>query len=628
MDPRLLRHYNTELAHLREMGAEFAQQFPKIAARLGMSGIEVADPYVERLLEGSAFLAARVQLKLEEEFPRFTQRLTQAVLPQAVCPTPSMLIARLTPDLGNPNLAAGFTVPRHTAMSANQTFGEATACEFRTSADLTLWPIELAEASYLARVSDLPLTTLPGTRAIAGRVRGALRLRLSTPEGLSFNALDLDTLRLYFAGGDEIAYKLFEFVAGNTLGVTIGTPQRPVTLLGSLPASAVSPVGFDDNEALLPVTPNAFQGYRLLHEYFAFPQRFRFVEIAGLKNALSGFASREIELTLLLSTGDAVLERIVSREHVLLDCVPVINLFPKHADRAFVSESVADFHVVPDRTRPLDFEVHSVTGVTGYGAGDDSEQVFHPFYADYLADRPEDSAYFTVQREPRVVPVQRKRSGYRTEYVGSEVFVSIVDPRDAPFSGDLRQLAFETLCTNRDLPLLMPLGSAHGDFTLDIAAPVTSVKCAGGPSAPAAPCLDAGQGWRLVDQLSLHYLSLYDGDAREGAAALRALLNLHVPASDAAGRNQIAGLLSVRAKPVVRRLRLPGPIAFGRGLEIELAADDMAFQGGSAYLLGCTLDRFFARYVSINSFVQTVLRTAARGEILRLPPRCGTRPVL
>jgi type VI secretion system protein ImpG len=628
MDPRLLRHYNTELAHLREMGAEFAKQFPKIAARLGMTGIDVADPYVERLLEGSAFLAARVQLKLAEEFPRFTQRLTQAVLPQSVCPTPSMLIARLTPDLSNPNLAAGFTVPRHTALIANQTIGETTACEFRTAADLTLWPIELAEARYVTRVTDLPLTTLPGTRAVANRIRGALRLRLCTPEGLSFDALDLDTLRLHFAGGDEIAYKLFEFVAGNTLAITVSTPQRPDVHIATLPAAALSFAGFDDNEALLPVTPNAFQGYRLLHEYFAFPQRFRFVEIAGFADVLRGFASRELELTILLASGDASLERVVSREHVLLDCVPVINLFPKHADRAFVSDSVTDFHVVPDRTRPLDFEVHSVTGVTGHGAGDDSEQVFHPFYADYLADRPEDSAYFTVQREPRVVPVQRKRSGYRTEYVGSEVFVSIVDPREAPYRGDLRQLAFETLCTNRDLPLLLPLGSASGDFTLDIAAPVTSVRCVGSPSAPAAPCLDAGQGWRLVDQLALHYLSLYDGDAHEGAAALRALLMLHIPANDDVGRNQIAGVLSVRAKPVVRRLGLSGPIAFGRGLEIELATDDMAFQGGSAYLLGCTLDRFFARYVSINAFVQTVLRTTARGEILRLPPRCGTRPIL
>lgn len=627
MDPRLLRHYNTELAHLREMGAEFAQQFPKIAARLGLSGLEVSDPYVERLLEGTAFLAARVQLKLEEEYPRFTQQLTQVVLPQAGCPTPSMLIARLAPDLANPNLATGFTVPRNTALFAAHLAGDANACEFRTGADLTLWPIELTEARYLAQVSDLPLTTLPATRALAKRVKGALRLQLTAAEGLSFDLLTLDRLRLYFSGGDETAYSLLERVTGNALAIVISTPQRTAGRIDTLPGDAIRCVGFDDHEALLPVTPNAFQGYRLLHEYFAFAPRFRFAEIDGLADVLPFHASREIELTILLGSGDAALERIVSREHVLLDCVPAVNLFPKHADRAFVSDGVSELHVVPDRTSPLDYEVHTVTAVAGYGAGGDTEQDFQPFYGDFLADRPVDAAYFTVRREPRVVPAERKRSGYRTDYVGSEVFVSIVDPNEAPYRGDLRQLAFKTLCTNRDLPLLMPHGAAQRDLTLDIAAPVTSVRCVMRPSPPAAPCLDAGQGWRLIDQLSLHYLSLYDGDAREGAAALRALLTLHVPANDDAGRRQIAGILSVHATPVVRRLPMPGPIAFGRGLQIEVEVEDLAFQGGSAYLLGNVLGHFFARYVSINTFVQTVMRTTARGEILRLPSRCGIRPI-
>ncbi|KXU83306.1 type VI secretion system protein ImpG [Paraburkholderia monticola] len=627
MDPRLLKHYNTELTHLREMGAEFAQQFPKIAARLGMNSFEVADPYVERLLEGCAFLAARVQLKLEEEFPRFTQHLTQVVLPQSACPTPSMLIARLAPDLANPNLVTGFTVPRHTTLIASHASGDAVPCQFRTSADLTLWPLELTDARYLAQVTDLPLMTLPETRSLARSVKGALRLRLSVAEGLSFNMLSLDSLRLYFAGSDDTAWKLFEFVTGSALAVVVSTPQRPVSQVETLAGDFVGSAGFDDAEALLPVTPNAFQGYRLLHEYFAFAERFRFAVIDGLSAVLPSFASREIQLTILLANGDAALERVVSREHLLLDCVPAINLFSKHADRAFVSDSVAEFHVVPDRTRPLDYEVHTVTAVSGYSAGDDREQAFHPFYADFLADRPEDAAYFTARREPRVVPAERKRSGYRTEYVGSEVFVSIVDPREAPFRGDLRQLSFDTLCTNRDLPLFMPYGGTQSDFALDIAAPVASVRCITRPSPPAAPGLDFGHGWRLVDQLSLHYLSLYDGDAQAGAAALRALLTLHVRGNDEASHRQIAGVLSVRATPVVRRLPMPGPIAFGRGLQIEVDVEEMAFQGGSAYLLGCVLDRFFARYVSINTFVQTVLRTTTRGEILHLPPRCGIRPI-
>ncbi|SAK50874.1 type VI secretion system baseplate subunit TssF [Caballeronia ptereochthonis] len=626
MDPRLLRHYNTELAHLREMGAEFAQRFPKIAARLGMSGIDVADPYVERLLEGTAFLAARVQLKLEEEFPRFTQQLTHVVLPQAACPTPAMLIARLSPDLANPNLADGFTVPRHTALFSTRAPAQTTPCEFRTSAALTLWPIELTDARYLAQTPDLPLAALPATRVLAHHVKAALRIRLATPEGLSFDALRLDALSLYFAGGDDTAYRLFELVLGGTLAIVVSTPERPSGALAALPGDAVGPAGFGEDEALLPVTPNAFQGYRVLHEYFALPERFRFARIEGLADVLPGFAAREIELTFLLATGDASLERIVTKEHVLLDCVPAINLFPKLADRALVTDAAARFHVVPERTHPLDFEVHSVTGVSGYGANDDSEQTFHPFYADFLADRPGDAAYFTTEREPRLVPAGRRKSGARTEYVGSETYVSIVDPHAAPYRGSLRQLAFATLCSNRDLPLMMSQGAPGSDFSLDIAAPVAAVKCVSGPSRPAPAPLDAGQSWRLIDQLSLHYLSLCNGP-REAAAALRALLMLHVAPTDHAGRGQVAGVVSVDAKPVVRRLPMPGPIAFGRGLSIDVLVDDLAFQGGSAWLFGCVLDRFFARYVSINSFVQTVLGTSARGEILRLPPRCGTRAI-
>ncbi|MFM0325607.1 type VI secretion system baseplate subunit TssF [Caballeronia glebae] len=629
MDPRLLRHYNTELAYLREMGAEFAQQFPKIAARLGMSGIDVADPYVERLLEGTAFLAARVQLKIEEEFPRFTQQLAHVVLPQAACPTPSMLIARLAPDLANPNLAEGFTVPRGTALisrHAASASAHTTPCEFRTGADLTLWPVELTEARYVAQMHDLPLAALPATRSLAPRVKGALRIRLATPEGLSFDALRLNALSLYFAGGDETAYRLYERVMSGTLAIVVSTPERPSRALAVLPADALAPAGFDAREALLPVTPNAFQGYRLLHEYFALPERFRFARVAGLADVLPSFASREIELTFLLASDDASLERIVTREHVLLDCVPAINLFAKHADRALVTESAARFHVVPDRTHPLDFEVHSVTAVSGYGANDDTEQTFHPFYADFLADRPGDAAYFTTEREPRIVAAGRRKSGARTEYVGSETYVSIVDPNAAPYRGALRQLAFATLCTNRDLPLAMPRSATGHDFSLDIAAPVSNVRCVSGPSRPAPANLDAARSWRLIDQLSLHYLSVSNGP-REAAAALRALLMLHVADTDQAGASQVAGVVAVDARGVVRRLPMPGPIAFGRGLMIDVLVDDLAFQGGSAWLFGCVLDRFFARYVSINTFVQTVLRTSARGEILRLPPRCGTRAI-
>src|SRR4051812_27304749 len=182
MDPRLLRHYNVELQHLREMGAEFAQQFPKIAARLGMNGLEVADPYVERLLEGVAFLAARVQLKLDAEFPRFTQALLEMVYPHYLAPTPSMMIAQLKPDTNDPNLASGSTVARGSTLTGLMGADDSTACDFRTAHDVTLWPIEIVSASYFSFAPDLPLNTLP----IAQRIKGGLRIRLKTTAGLKF----------------------------------------------------------------------------------------------------------------------------------------------------------------------------------------------------------------------------------------------------------------------------------------------------------------------------------------------------------------------------------------------------------------------------------------------------------
>src|SRR3954470_21420637 len=139
MDPRLLQYYNIELQHLREMGAEFAQQFPKVAARLGMNGLEVTDPYVERLLEGVGFLAARVHLKLDAEFPRFTQALLETIYPHYLSPTPSMAMMQFEPILEEPGLAQGYKIPRQTQVRSQLGKGDQTACIYTTGHNVTLW---------------------------------------------------------------------------------------------------------------------------------------------------------------------------------------------------------------------------------------------------------------------------------------------------------------------------------------------------------------------------------------------------------------------------------------------------------------------------------------------------------
>jgi type VI secretion system protein ImpG len=625
MDPRLLQYYNLELQHLRETGAEFAQQFPKIAARLGMHGLEVADPYVERLLEGVAFLAARVQLKIDAEFPRFTQALLEIIYPHYLAPTPSMLVAQLNPDVNDPTLGAGPRVPRGTTLSGLQGPDDATACDFRTAHDVTLWPLEIVSVNYFSFAPDLPLNTLP----VAKSIRGGLRIRLKTT-GMTFAKTAIDQLCFYLSGRDDVANKLYELCLATGLGTVVWPAKSPNPRAEFLPASSIRPVGFTDAEALLPVTLRSFQGYRLLQEYFSFPQRFRFFELAGLSRALRRVDADQVDLVMLFGRGDGTLESgVVDVSNLSLFCTPAINLFHKRADRIQVSDNAHEYHVVPDRTRPLDFEVYQVTSVVGHGIGTDSEQPFLPFYEAYSTDEDSlKSAYFTSRREPRLVTQASRRRGVRTSYIGTEVFLSLVDARQAPFSGDLRQLSIETMCTNRDLVLQMPVGVAAGDLALDMAAPVKTTRVVAGPSSPYAPIADGALSWRAISHLSLNYLSLTQSTPEEGASALRDLLELYAASADVNARRQIEGIRSVRIARIVRRLREPGPLAFGRGLEINLNVDEMAFQGASAYLLGAVLDRYFARHVSINSFTETVLRSDARGEISRWAMQQGARPTL
>jgi type VI secretion system protein ImpG len=622
MDPRILAYYSRELQYLREMGGEFAREFPKVAGRLGLESLECSDPYVERLLESFAFLTARVQLKLDSEFPRFTQHLLDVVYPHYLAPTPSMAVLQLQPSLSDGALANGFKVPRGAVLKSLVGRGEQTSCEYRTAHDVSLWPLELSSAEYSPVLADLGSVRLP-TRA-----RAAIRLRLRATAGLAMSNLAVSSLPVFLRGGDEIAMRLYELLLAHAVGLAarpIGSGERWVQLLSE---GAVNAVGFEDEQALLPYGPRSFRGYRLLQEYFAFPSRFLFVELSGLAEVVRRCAEPEMELIVLLDAADPRLERAVGASQFGLHCSPAINLFPRRADRIHLDASLSEFHVVPDRTRPMDFEVHSVTEVVGHGTGADEQQVFMPLYAAPDQTSRAGTAFYTVQRQPRMLSPKQRAQGARSTYVGSEVFVSLVDEAEAPYSPNLKQLGINLLCTNRDLPLHLPLDQKSTAFTLETGAPVVSIRCVAGPTAPRPSHAHGDPTWRFISHLSLNHLSLVDTENGGGARALQEMLSLYSDSSDAVARRLIDGVKAVSSQPVTRRLPLPGPVAFGRGLEIALTCDEVAFEGTGVFLLGAVLERFFAKSVSINSFTETVLRTIQRGEVARWPIRIGHRPSL
>ncbi|MCG6860500.1 MAG: type VI secretion system baseplate subunit TssF [Chromatiaceae bacterium] len=625
MDPRFLDLYNRELRHIREMGGEFAAQFPKVASRLGLDSFECADPYVERLLEGFAFLAARVQLKIDSEFPRFTHHLLESVYPHYLTPTPSMAVVRFGPDMMEGSLAEGFDIPRDTALRSLLRKGDATPCTYRTAHDLTLWPLEVERGEYIGSPSALPEVTFPGTAPL----KSGIRLRLKVNAGLKFSELAMDTLDIYLRGKDAIPMRLYEHIRSNAVGLAARPAQSKKKSDWIVwDKSHIEPLGFEPEQALLPVGVRSFDGYRLLHEYFAFPQRFMFVRVKGLKPAVRRALDTGLDLLILFDRADPALETQVTSGLFNLHCTPVINLFPKRMDRVHLSQKEHEYHIVPERTRPMDFEVFSVASVVGYGKAVEPEREFLPFYsATHPSFHLSPSAYYTLHREKRLLSSRRQQRniGPRSSYIGSEIFVALVDAEQAPISTELRQLGVEALCTNRDLPLLMSLGSGSTDFTWDFSGPVDNVRCVSGPSKPRPSPVDGDTHWRLISHLTLNYLSLASG---EGAMALRELLGLYAFLNEDQVRKEIEGVASVASKPVYRRIATNAGSAFGRGLEIALDFDETQFEGTGCFLLGAVLEQFLSKYVSLNSFTETVVRTVDRGEIIRWPMRSGRRQVL
>lgn len=622
-EEKLLEYYEKELQFLRDTGTEFAKRFPGVASRLDLGGFKCSDPYVERLLEGFAFLTARIQYKIDAEYPKFTQNLLNMVYPHYLSPIPSMAIVKFDADMSGSLTGDGFLLPRGSRLKTDEG-SNYTRCEFRTAHQVALWPVELRQATYL---STAEANYYAG--ALSG-VKSGIHLKLHSAESTPFNTIKMDDLIFYIDGSGEIAGRLYELLSGKTHSIVIRPDRQNLASLWEqrLPSSVLSPIGFSEEEALLPYTDASFQGYRLLQEYYALPERFLFFQLSGLGKAIKYCTENDkvLDIIILFSEKNDLLQNAISHSNFSLHCTPTINLFPKRANRIHLSPKHNKYHVIVERTAPFDYEVHSITKVTGFDTNLKEKQQFIPFYAhnaNYasLADH----SYYTLHREETLPPTNEKR---KRKYAGSDVYLSLVDEAEAPYSPDLKQLAVEALCTNRGLPLEIAANKGRIIFTLEDSAPITTVQSLAGPTMPHRSYQDGEHAWRLISQLSLNYLSLLDKDSKEGASALRELLRLYSHTSSLSTKKQIDGILNVTSNPLIQRLPGAGPITFGRGIEIQLFCQENSFDGTGVFILGSVLERFFSKYVSINSFTQTVLISSERGELMRWPVRSGTATIL
>lgn len=623
MDTRLLKHYEEELSFIREMGAEFAASYPKIASRLGMEGLEVFDPYVERLLEGFAFLASRVQLELTLQYPTFTQNLLEIVYPHYTAPTPSMMIVRMSPDPAQGGLEDGFPLPAGTRLRSPHRDGESTTCQFRTAHAVTLWPLEIAEAEYIDGRGALVAAGL-GEEDTA---RAAIRLRLRHTGGEAISSLDLNELTLYLGGSGPEPWRLYETLSRDAVGLYARSTVRRDDWIQRLGHCPVEPVGFSKDEALLPYPGQSFDGYRLMQEYFALPQRFFFIRLSELKRGVARNDAPEIDLYILLSTSVSELVDVVQPSSFDLFATPAINLFDKRCDRVHLNDRAVDFHIVPERTSPLDYEIHHIKKIVGVSSEGEDDLEFRPFYStdDITAAGDTHECYYSLKRRMRQRSEKQRLKGARTSYLGSEIFVMLVDRNHAPYPKTIEQLAVGAVCTNRDLPLILSIGGGSTDFVLPDGGPVSDVRALVSPTRPRPSLAQGDAAWRIISHLSLNYLSIADADRGGGAQALRELLAIYSPLGDRAMAKQLEGVVGVSSRPIVRRVRDSVLSTAVRGMEVTVEFDESVFEGTGVFLLGAVLERFFAKYVALNSFTETVIRSQDRGEIARWTARSGNR---
>lgn len=615
MDPRLLRFYNEELVYLREGAREFGLEHDVAAGYLGLKTPNDPDPYVERLLEGVAYLTARVKLKQSDQFPEFTQHLLQAVQPNYLAPTPSMFVAALEPILEDEALAKGVTVPRLSAMTA-PTPNHETPCTFRTGQAVTLYPLRLEHAEYLpSRAAAAPFAAAAGVRAEAG-----LRLVFRSTAG-PLSAIRPGSLPVFLAGSETLPGELYRHLVGETVAVV----ASPDVAEGWTRLPRPEPYGFSDDCALLPHDGRSFRGYRVLAEYFACPERFLFASLEGLDQAFAG-ADETCEVVLLFSRTAPSLIDAVSPANLRLFCTPAINLFEMSLGRTAFTPFEHEQLILPDRTRPLDYEIHRVLEVTAHTRSGDVRPAA-PLYAFGALLHDLRDAIFHVSRvRPRRLSTREQRVRRRTDYIGTETWIGLSTPGDPDRLDSIAEIGVRALVTNRELPELLRFANRGEGFTLS-APGVKGVEVVRAPTRPRPPLGLAESAWRVISHLTPNYGSLVS-DPDGSPALLRDHLALYGRADDPLMRRQVDGVLSVRSDTVTRRVSGHDRLAFARGQRVRIRLDDAAFDNSRMFLFSAVLDRFLSEFASINSFVETVFDSPDQGEFMRWPPRTGQRPTI
>ncbi len=577
----MFRHYyNEQLRSLRELAKEFSNAYPSLAPLLvGQS----PDPDVERLLEGIAFLNGMLHEKLDDEFPEIIHGLTDLVFPHFLRPLPSVTLMAFTPK---PALKEVATVKAGVQLASKEVRG--TSCFFRTISDLYVHPLELTGADYV-RDDGHP-----------GSIRLSLQLR-----GMSLDSWNPSCLRFHLAGAFSESADLLMLLLLYTESIAI-TPEEEGEAC-CLGPEALQPAGFDRLEQLLPFPEHTFPGYRILQEYFLFPQKFMFFDLNMQDKWKSKGKGDSFSITFRLGKFPFAPPK-VRKESFLLNVVPAVNLFAMDAEPVSVDQKHEEYGLYPASDNRGNYEIHSIDRVVGIRPGSVEQREYAPF--EYFQDQNSASPVYEVRRRP--------------SKVGRDLDVSIALIYPERVERYTRETLSITLtCSNGALP--EHLGPGDICVPTSTSPELLNFRNILTPAPSVQPPLGSNKLWQFLSHLSLNFLSVASLDNT------RELLNLYIfpeerDKSRVASNIRKVGGLEGLEKQASQRL-VDGYMMRGTDIRLKMRQDHFS-SPGDMFLFGSVLDYFFGVYSSMNTYTMLAVEETITGNVYSWKPRIGDRFLL
>lgn len=591
-----LAYFQRELNYLKQAGQAFAQKHPKTAGQLSFHAGAPQDPEVERLVESFAFLTAQLHQKVDEQSPKIARDLLHVLYPQFTQPLPSVGIAQFEYDTTRSSLSQPYTVARHTELFAYDV--NQNVIRFQTAYPVTLHPLSVRAAHF---VPGYKLSQYINTNLAPFYIKLILSI-----ESQNLNNNPLKNLMFYLKGDRFTSACLYQALMKHPQSTLLY--QCNDQGIKRLRNAYIRPMGFDRSEQLCPSPEYTHPAYQLLLEYFHAPEKHFFITLEGLDNVQLSENTKNIDIFLPVFDEKIPLDLIISQDNFALGCTPIVNIFEKTTDPFSLTHEKNEYKLIPDRRGEHAFEIHSILNV--YGTGRDG-QTYH--YAPYHAFQ----HHHTRDR------VWSHRREHAHHYVGSDVYLSLMDHNLNPNTTDYETIYAKVLCTNRDLAHTLKEGD---ELYHDGGIPTTRITCCVKPNMPSYTMMEGDMLWKMVSQLSIHHLGY--NDPAVALSVLKETLLLHANMSHTYTGGQIHALTHFSTHEVVRRIpRYSNNQAWcgylkGTGAHVHI--DESQDPSGMSFILAHVLWHFLAMNVRVDSFLELTLTSEQREDTwCHLPPLNG-----